>query len=682
MSRRRKVATKPRENSAAPIVAERVPYVWSVLAIILLTTLLVYLPTMRGQFLWDDDANVTSPELQSPAGLVRIWSELGATQQYYPLLHTVFWIEHQLWSEATIGYHLISLFWHMCSVVLVYAIFNRLKIPAAIFAASIFALHPVMVESVAWITEQKNTLSTVFYLCSVLAYLQFDESKRRSLYFASLGLFLLALLSKTAIVTLPAALLVIFWWQRGSLSWRRDVLPLVPFFLVAGLIGLITCWVEWHHVGAVGADFKLTPIQRFLLAGRAIWFYLWKLFWPRNLIFMYPRWDIDPSNAVQWLYPLAAVGMTAVLWALRNRSRAPLAAWLFFCGTLLPMLGLLNQFLFLYTFVSDHFQYVASLGIIALVAGFVGKGFASSSKSARVTIAGVCGIYLATLAALTCHQTFMYSDPVTLYRTTLERNPGCWMVYNNLGNYLSAHGRESEAEPLYRESLRLRPDNPEALTNLGWQIARAGRLDEAIDMYKRALAAKPNLFQAELNWGNTLVSAKRPQEAIAHYQAAAQLQPKSPLPEYNMGNISRVVGDAAGAIEHYKRSLQLNPDYAEAHLNFGLALAQTGQMNDAVNQFRSAIQLRPDFVEAHQFLGLALVQLKRDEDALAELRRTLQLDPNLLVVKLELAKVYARLKRSDNAIATAKEALTAARASGQSELVNAIEHWLVRYQPE
>ena len=204
-------------------------------------------------------------------------SKLGATQQYYPLLHSAFWLEHKLWGDSVLGYHLVNVLWHMISVTLLYFVLKRLKVPGALLAAAIFAVHPVMVESVAWISEQKNTLSAVFYLSAMLVYLEFDESRRRSRYFIALGLFVLGLLTKTVTATLPAALLVIFWWQRGTLSWKRDVLPLVPFFVLGAAAGVLTAWVERKLIGAEGAAFEISLLDRGLLAGRVIWFYLGKL---------------------------------------------------------------------------------------------------------------------------------------------------------------------------------------------------------------------------------------------------------------------------------------------------------------------------------------------------------------------------------------------------------------------
>ena len=328
--------------------------------LLLTAVIFVYQPVWHGKPIWDDDAHLTPPGLRSPQGLARIWIEPGATQQYYPLVHSIFWVEYKLWGDTTLGYHLINILLHAFSALLLWKILRRLQVPGAYLAAAIFALHPVCVESVAWISEIKNTLSGAFYLGAALVYLRFDRTRNWKFYFLALGLFLLGLMSKTVIATLPAALLVVFWWQRGKLSWKQDVLPLIPFFVVGMGAGLFTAWVEWKFVGARGSAYDFTFIDRVLIAGRVIWFYLGKLVWPVDLIFIYPRWQVSQTVWWQYLFPITALLVSVGLWLLSRWNRAPLAAWLFFVGTLFPALGFFNVYPFCYSFVADHFQYLAS----------------------------------------------------------------------------------------------------------------------------------------------------------------------------------------------------------------------------------------------------------------------------------------------------------------------------------
>jgi protein O-mannosyl-transferase len=697
------------------------------LALILLATILIYLPSIQGRFLWDDDANVTQPDLQSPHGLYRIWFEFGATQQYYPLLHTAFWVEHQLWGDHPTGYHIISLFWHLISVVLVYAILNRLEIPGAVFGAALFAVHPVMVESVAWITEQKNTLSTVFYLSSMLAYLIFDERRQRAAalnpspsrvehskgrargapapivsakqgrwYLAALLLFVLAILAKSAVVTLPAALLVIAWWQRGEISWRRDVLPLLPFFLAAALMGIATCYVEWKHVGASGAEFELSRWQRLLLAGRAVWFYLYKLFWPANLIFIYPRWVANPSEWWQWIYPIAAMAMTAALWAIRNWSRAPLAAWLFFCGTLLPMLPFLNQYVFLYTFVCDHFLYVASLGIFALVAGTAGALLHRLPKTPRVLSTAICIAAVALLVVQSWSQSHVYENSSSLFETTIDRNPKCWMAYNNYGVFLSQNNNFKRALECFQKSLEINPNNPHAHANLGSALAEQGNLEEAIKQFRKSISISPGFlasyeslgrvltkagrfsdavdcFETELsleprnanamnNLGAALLDVRRYPDSLRVLQLAVERRPDKPLFHFNLAKSFALNGDNSRAVEHFRTALRLKPDYADAHYQLGRLLSDQGQTDEAMEHFQEAVRLKPDNADFQNRLGIALAQTGRIKEAILHFRAALKSDPNGVGTYANLANALTDVGETAEARAMAQKGIDIAHS--------------------
>ena len=329
---------------------------------------LVYQPAWQGGFVWDDDAHVTRPELCSWQGLYRIWFDDGghgavlscvaqcllARAQALGRRHARLSPGEPLAARGRRSYGGLGA-----------ASAGR---SGAFLAATIFALHPVQTESVAWITEQKNTLSAVFYLGAMLVYLRFDQTRKTSLYCWALGLFLLAILSKTVTATLPGALLVIFWWQRGRMSWKKDILPLVPFLLLGAGGGMITAWWELKINNCVGPEFQFTLVERLLIAGRAIWFHLWKLCWPTKLTFIYPRWQIDSTAWWQYLFPLGVMALVAGCWSIRRRTRAPLAALLFFGGTLFPTLGFFNLYTFRYSLVANHYQYLASLGPITLTA--------------------------------------------------------------------------------------------------------------------------------------------------------------------------------------------------------------------------------------------------------------------------------------------------------------------------
>jgi protein O-mannosyl-transferase len=683
-------------------------YVWFGLALVLLTTIIVYSPSLNGAILWDDDAHITRPELLSVGGLYRIWFELNATQQYYPLLHSAFWLEHKLWGDAVLGYHLVNVVWHSLAVVLVYLILSKLKIPGALLAASIFAVHPVMVESVAWISEQKNTLSAVFYLSAMLAYLHFDESWnplplgegrvrasstnaplpqpspkwRGSFYVLALGLFILGLLTKTVTATLPAALLVILWWQRGTLSWKRDVLPLVPFFVLGAVAGVLTAWVERKLIGAEGADFQMSIVERSLLAGRVIWFYLAKLIWPANLVFIYPRWQIDPAIWWQWIFSLAALAVTVALWAFRHTTRAPLAGWLLFCGTLFPVLGFLNVYPFIYSFVADHFQYLASLGMIVLASAAIAIGLGGLRETPRWVGRGICMLFVGGLAVLSWRQTSMYADGVKLYETTLARNPNCWMAHNNLGLTLAANGDPNTAIEHYQLAIGLFPKNAAAFNNLGNALTDAGRQTEAINAFREALTLKPDSPEFLNNFAVALMSANRFPEAIKTLEDAVRLRPDYADAHTNLGLAFDQSGKIPQAIEQYRQAVQVNQNSATAHYNLGNILGRSGDLKEALAQLQQAIQLQPDFAGAHHSLGDVLRKDGRLQEAIEQYQAARQLTPNHVPVYLSLVQALNLASRPEEAVAMAQVGIQVARVNGQDAAADQLEEWLKHYRKE
>jgi tetratricopeptide (TPR) repeat protein len=656
----------PKENLAKSPNSDRqaIQFSDSVLwAMIFCATLAAYSPALRGGPLWDDSSHLTKPDLQSFHGLWRIWFELGATQQYYPLLHSAFWLEHRIWGDAVAGYHLTSLVLHALSACLVVTIMRRLSLSNAWFAGFIFALHPVQVESVAWISEQKSTLSGVFYLASLLAYLHFDHDRRKSKYLLATGLFVLALLSKTVTATLPAVLLVIFWWRRGRLEWKRDVQPLLPWFALGISAGFLTSWVERTLVGARGADFLLTPEQRILIAGRAICFYAGKLLWPTNLTFFYPHWKIDPALWWQWLFPAAvlAVGMGLVFAA--GRYRGPLAGFLIFSGTLFPVLGFLNVYPFRYSYVADHFQYLASLGIIVPATPVV-VGALERISSRRVVTIGCCFLLILVLGVKTWRQSRMYRDIETLYRETLARNPGSWLAHYNLGVLVGEMpGRLPEAIAQYRAALQIKPDYAEAHVNLGFALSRTpGRLQDAIAEYRAALRIEPDYAEAHNDLGIALsFTPGGLPDAIAEYQAALQSDPDYAEAHNNLANsLSQIPGRQPEAIAEYQAALRIQPEYAEAHYNLANLLARTpGRLQDAVAEYEAALRIRPEYAKAHYNLGVVFSGIPgRLPDAIAEYQAALQINPDDAEAHMNLGNALSQTPgRQPEAIAEYQAAL-------------------------
>jgi tetratricopeptide (TPR) repeat protein len=644
---------------------------WLFCVFLLAATLIAYQPVWHAGFVWDDEQYVTgNVTLHSLDGLRRIWFELGATVQYYPLTFTSFWVEHHLWGLHPLGYHLVNIVLHALNAMLLWLVLRRLGVRGAWLAAGIFALHPVCVESVAWVTERKNTLSGLFYLGSLLAALRFwlpgkalSDSGMEGragdstggpggwkFCWLALSLYLCALWSKTATVPLPAVILLLVWWKRGRLAWR-DIHPLLPFLTVGIAMGLITMRVE-KGLGAGAGGAMLSFLERCLLAGRVFWFSLGKLFWPHPLIFIYPRWTIDASQVAAYLPILAATIGLFVLWLNRNgRLRPAFFAFAYFVVSLFPVLGFFNVYFFRYSFVGDHFQYLASIGPLALAAAGITTALDFVGKGNRFLKPALCGTLLVVLGILTWRQSTIYTDVETLWNDTLAKNPNAWMAHNNLGAVLADQGRFSEAIVEYRTSLRINPDNVEAYNNLGTALVRLGRVPEAIGYWEQALRIKPDYAEAHNNLGIALAQVGRVKEAIGHWERALQIKPDLVEAHNDLGTALMQAGKLEDAIGHYEQALRVTPDFADAHCNLGIALLRQGKVPEAMEHWEQALRLKPDYAEAHYNLGIALGQAGRLDEAIGHYEQALQLKPDYADAHYRLALALKGRGRFEAAIA-------------------------------
>jgi tetratricopeptide (TPR) repeat protein len=589
MKKRKKIISRVRETQPS---SYRTAWIFSFLLIVM--TLIAYEPAWNGKPIWDDNMHITKPELRTLDGLTRIWIQPGATQQYYPAVHSAFWVAHKLWGDSPAPYHLLNILLHGFSAVLLFMILRRLAVPGAWLAAAIFALHPVQVESVAWISELKNTLSGALFLSAAFFYLKFDQNRRRSDYFLALAIFAFALMSKTVTASLPAVLLVTFWWKRGTLSWKRDVLPIVPFFVIGATAGLVTVWVERKLIGAEGHAFDFTVIERLLIAGRVCWFYLGKLLWPADLMFIYPRWEMSQQVWWQYLFPIAAFSVAATFWSLRKRSRAPLAGALLFVGMLFPALGFFNVYPFVYSFVADHFQYLASIGIIVPVAaGFLWLLDRTGVRSSPIR-RGLAFLLLFGLGILTWRQSGAYADPITLYQNTLEKNPDCFMAHNNLSVALLEKGKIDEAMTHSQRALEIRPNDAQPHVSLGDALLRKKKIDEAIVHYETAEKLMPDYVEAHTHLGNAFLLRREFPRAIAEYETTLRLLPRS-IPAHN--NLAWLLATCADvslrngprAVELATTAVQLSGRKDPQMLRtLGAAYATNGQIRLAVTTAQDA----------------------------------------------------------------------------------------------
>ena len=567
---------------------------------LVLAVIIAYQPAWHAGFVWDDNKYVTDNiTLRSLHGLRLIWFVPGATVQYYPLTLTTFWLEYHLWGLHPLGYHLVNVLVHSLNAILFWMILRRLGIPGAGLAAGIFALHPVCVESVMWITEHKNTLSGLFYLGALLAALRFWLPEETSLqprplptsgastepfghwryYGLALALYLCALWSKTAAVPLPAVILLLVWWKRSGIAWR-EVELILPFLAVGTAMGLITMHIE-RHEGATGSEWDLSLLQRGLIAGKGFWFYLEKLFWPYPLAFVYPRWETSALQATSYLPFLAlAIGLLWLWWKRNGWGRPILLATAYFGILLSLVLGFLNVYYFRFSFVADHFQYLASLGPIALAAaGIVRLADLLKQRMPFLKVQIGAGVLL-VLGTLTWHQALIYRNAGTLWTDTLQKNPNCWMAHNNLGNLLFQTGHVDNAIAHYRTALQIKPDYAEAHNNLGNALLQKGRVDEAIAHFQRAFQLKPN--NAEVLNNLALALAICPQASLRNGNKAVELAQRANQLTGNgnpnvLGTLAAAYAEAGRfpeAVQTAQRALQL----AETRSNTALANAIRSEM--------------------------------------------------------------------------------------------------------
>jgi len=705
---------------------------------------LAYARVFNAGFIWDDESHLTrNPCVVGPLGLKETWTSARAV--YYPLVLTTFWVVHKFVGLSPWPYHLLNVFLHAGSAVLLWQVLRQLNVRGAWLGAALWALHPVMVQSVAWVTELKNTQSGFFYLLSIFCFLKWAADKNASLpsplssqgkrqgegfdikretpiaspltsvlspsrsreaeraaantelksrgrmrwwnFGLSLFFFVLATLSKPSVVMLPVVLALCVWWRTGRIYWRH-IAALVPFMLISALASVWTILEQKFHAGAIGAEWAQTWPERLIIAGRAIWFYMAKLAWPYPLIFIYPRWEINSSQLMAYLPLIAALAGLLALWLIRAKwSRAVFFAAAYYVVSLFPVLGFFSVYFFRYSFVSDHFQYLASVGPLALagaaIVTTVGRfgetlsrlasdtdapqfsGNIALVRSKSLRLPATSGVLLLLLVFLTWQQTAVYQNLVTLYTATLAKNPGCWMAHYNLGIALKDQGNADAAIAHYRRAIELRSSYAEAHYNLGRLLVQKGLLDEAIAHYEKALEINPADAEAHNNLGATLFANGHVDAAIAHYRKALAIQPDYADASCNLANALLSNGDLEGAIGYYSACLAISPDQAEAQYNLASALLRRGRTDEAIVHYQKVLELRPDNPDAHANLGSALLAKGLVRDAIAQYRDALRIGPDNVAARSNLAWLLATA--TDPSLRNGSEAvLLAERAESES----------------
>lgn len=648
----------PSKTNATGSFLSRSPWLFALLLIA--ATFVAYLPVLHAGFIWDDDAHISSNQaLYSWTGLRQIWTTPGATMQYYPLSFTVFWVDYHLWGLQPMGYHLQNVLLHSLAAILLWQTLKRLRVQGAWLAGAIFALHPVNVMSVAWATELKNTLAGTLVLAAFWAYLRFaglgvyDRGGKDGtstapdwrFYFLSLALFQLALFAKTAVSFLPITLLLVLWWQRSRWRWN-DVWPVLPMFGMGMLIGQVTFYVEHHSGGATGNEFNFDGLHRLLVSGRSFWFYLEKLFCPRDLAFIYPRWHIDPGIWWQWLFPLATAGVLVGSWLMRDRlGKGLFVALLHFYVSTSMLILLVVLFMTRYSFVSDHWQYFGCMSIIALAAAGMAAGLRT-----LVVFRGTAGALLLVLGLLTWRQCAMYSNLETLWRVTLSRNPDSAIGHISLGCILAERGQVDAAVGEYRKGIELRPDQAEGYNNLGLVFFKKGQWDEARIQYQKVLEIQPDNADAQEKLGVVMVYLGRADEAIAFYQDTLKRQPDNAYLHNNLGSVLLQQGRWDEAVMHYQKAVELQPRLARAHYNLAQAWLRNGRQAEAIVEFQKVIEISPDDLDAHNDLGCVLLQQDRGAEAASHFREILGIKPDDAVAHFNLANALTRAGRIGDAV--------------------------------
>jgi tetratricopeptide (TPR) repeat protein len=570
-----------------------------------------YSPTLHNGFIWDDDRHITQNPLvlarHGLAALDLIWTRPGETPQYYPLTHTSFWVEYRLWGLNPAGYHAVSILLHTTSSVLLWLILRRLGLRYAWLVAAAWAVHPMQVETVAWASERKNTLSGVFYLGAMLCYLRgvgvgaepgidakrsFDRPQTGWLVLTVL-LFLLAMFGKTVAATLPAALLVIGWWKRGHIT-ARQIAWLAPMFLISLVGGVLTGWMEVHVVGAMGREWDITKLQRVGIAARALWFYASKLIWPAHYAFIYHRWPVRLGAVTAVLVVAALVVLESLLILQRRWGRGPAAAVLTFGGTLFPALGFADLYPMRFTFVADHYAYLASAAAIALllepVLHWIAK-FSARRDASAPYLAGA--VLLAILMLLTSSRCKLFVNPETLWHVTLNEDPDSWMAMTQLGGIATDRNDYSEAAGLFTSALRLNPDAIEAYLGLATLLDRLGNPAAALEQCRAAIARGPR--HIEPRWRAAILQEElgRNDEARQALNDLLQMEPRWEPARLELGRIDLRLNQPADAAQQAQIALNQRPESFAAALLLADAWAAGGRRDDAIGYYRRLLAADP-----------------------------------------------------------------------------------------
>ncbi|PYO24555.1 MAG: hypothetical protein DMD88_00470 [Candidatus Rokuibacteriota bacterium] len=611
------VKASPRGDGSMGLTSAQRWVRWLAPLLVALFTLAAFLPALQNQFVnWDDKDNfLDNPHYRGLGWTHLRWMWTTHLGHYIPLTWMTLGLDYLLWGMNPVGYHLTNLLLHAANAVVFFFVVRRiltLALPSpserghalavsAGFAALVFAIHPLRVESVAWVTERRDVLSGLFYLVAILLYLRACErgARGRGWYWLSVAVFVGALLSKSMVVNLPVVLVIldVYPLRRlgGSIGWRseparRVYVEKIPFVLLAAAASAIAVMAQ-SSVHAVASLAQLSVPGRVAISTYGLSFYLWKMVVPVNLSPVYElRPPVNPWATPFLLSYGVVLALTAIALALRRRVPGLPAAWVAYIVVLLPVLGIFQSGP---QIAADRYTYLAGLGWAILAGAGLLSCWRSSRRSKTGTpatwlLAGIAFCVVVGLGVLTWNQVHVWHDSEKLWSHAVAIDPGSAVGQYSRGLVLAQQGKLTEAMEYYQTALRINPDYADAHNNVGAVLADQGRLAEAIEHYREALRLKPDYADAHYNWGNALAQQGKPAEAIEHYRQALRIKPDDALSHTNWGVELAQQGKLAEAIDHFREALRIKPDDALAHRNLGLALTQQGKPAEAFEHFQQA----------------------------------------------------------------------------------------------
>jgi tetratricopeptide (TPR) repeat protein len=627
---------------------------------LVIATVMVYLPVRHNGFVnLDDNVFVTeNPNIQSgltwPSVRWAFTADLTRDDRNADYWRPVSYLSHEL--DVTLfglrpaGHHLMNVGIHAAAAVALFLVLHSMTNAPwrCAFVAALFALHPLRVESVAWVTERKDVLSGLLFMLTLGAYVRHVRRPFSApRYLAVLVLFALALMAKPMVVTLPFVLLLLDYWPLGRTRWAAAVVgqnataslsqllkEKIPFFALAVMSSAVTSWGQ-RKAGAM--DLIKVPLgMRTANALISYVDYIGKMFWPTRLAVFYPLYQGLPSAAVLGA-GIGLVGVTAtVIWAAR-RSPWLVTGWFWYLGMLVPVIGLVQG---AGEAMADRFAYIPLVGLFIMIIWSV-PSRAMEPQVSRVIACVVAMALLAVFGALSKIQVGYWKDSETLFRHALDVTRDNWLAHCNLARASERAGRIEDAISHYGQAVKIRPEFPEAHVSLGVALWQVGRVQEAVEHFEQALRLKPDDAAAHNNLGLVLCQAGEVQKGIGHYEQALRIDPNYVEAEYNSGSALLQEGKFEDAISHYERVLRLKPDYAEAHAALGFAFGQLGKLEDAIRHYEQAVQIKPDYAVIYYNLGATFEQAGRIEDAIRQYRQALRIKPDFAEAQNRLAKLRA-----------------------------------------